>query len=102
MTIDAQVALWAIGTLLVIGGFYADTRRRLAWLERCMNGDSPFLRKNEANIMREGVEMECERLSNRIESVAKRTHRHSTTITTHSLSLSELERRIKDLEERRT
>lgn len=102
MNLDTQVALWAIGTIAVIAGGYADTRRQVTELRNKvdghLNGNSPYQRKDEAELVEESIRRDCHRNADRIEQVSKRTHRHSTTITTHSLALSEIERRLDALE----
>ena len=49
MTLNLQLALWAIAAIFLAGGFYADLRSRLSRVEKMLGNGTPgvFVRRNE-------------------------------------------------------
>lgn len=78
MTIDLQLALWAIGVIFVAGAMYGDLRGKIKRLEKALgtDGETPFMTRREFEAIHErgcqfGIE-NAERFEARIDAIERR------------------------------
>lgn len=76
MTVDSQVALWAVGIIFLGGGMYADVRTRLERMEKMLGNGHPgvFVRHEELDQMVRQADESHARLHARDDEISARLH----------------------------